>query len=410
MARRFAYVTDVEGQWLKLEQFCSRSGLVSLEDGRLRVAPGGVFVFGGDAIDRGPEGRKVVAALLEAKRAAPDRVVLIAGNRDINKMRLARELRGHPPLRAPKEIAEQGGATLLSFIFSNTMGAKDAFEHRRTELERDGSGSENEDVVASFLADLEPDGELTRYLDACQLAHREGATLFVHGGVTHDNFGVVPGIAQRVTELDEWIGELNAFYARSVRAFVNRELDDAGRPRWADVVAYQAPLPGARSNPGSVIYTRPLDEQGDPQLPAVDVVKKLEHAGIRRVVVGHTPVGDCPTLLRDDSGFELVIADNSYGRMETGASVVADDDTMKVSGETVLDGNEQASVVFELGAWEASPLGKRVAGTSRLVKARLARGDFLTYRTLGGYEVEQLAAAEGSLASAQLLPPRSERS
>src|SRR5579862_9771528 len=100
--RKVAYLTDVEGRWDKIADFCDANPLVSLEEGRLRVADGAVFVFGGDAIDRGPQARRVVRLLTEAKGAAPDRVVLLAGNRDINKMRLALELDGHPPDRIAK--------------------------------------------------------------------------------------------------------------------------------------------------------------------------------------------------------------------------------------------------------------------------------------------------------------------
>ena len=45
-------------------------------------------MFGGDAIDRGPGGRRIVRTLLAARRRYGDRVILLAGNRDINKLRL----------------------------------------------------------------------------------------------------------------------------------------------------------------------------------------------------------------------------------------------------------------------------------------------------------------------------------
>jgi hypothetical protein len=85
---RIAYLTDVEGQWSKLESFATGNPFVRLDaNGRLLVAPGARFVFGGDAIDRGPASRRIVLVLLEAKRRQPEQVVLLAGNRDINKMR-----------------------------------------------------------------------------------------------------------------------------------------------------------------------------------------------------------------------------------------------------------------------------------------------------------------------------------
>ena len=141
--RKVAYLTDIEGRWDKLLDFCAgpgaRSSLVSYDEARgLRVADDAVFVFGGDAIDRGPAGRKIVATLLAAKRAQPDRVVLLAGNRDINKLRLARELDARLPAGTRAE--------LLRSIFSRTMGARDAFAHRQAELTTEGRPASDEDV------------------------------------------------------------------------------------------------------------------------------------------------------------------------------------------------------------------------------------------------------------------------
>jgi hypothetical protein len=90
-----AYLSDVEGLWSKLTSFTEDNPCVALDEaGRLQVAPGCCFVFGGDAIDRGPHSRRVVAALLEAHERQPGQVILLAGNRDINKIRLPRELTG----------------------------------------------------------------------------------------------------------------------------------------------------------------------------------------------------------------------------------------------------------------------------------------------------------------------------
>src|SRR5262245_40023228 len=120
-----AFLTDVEGRWDKIEGFVDGNPVVSLQGGELSVAPGATFVFGGDAMDRGPAGRRIMAALVAAKLRSPDRVVLLAGNRDLNKLRLARELAGHPPARAPSGAT---GPTLLRWILEKTMGAGRAFE------------------------------------------------------------------------------------------------------------------------------------------------------------------------------------------------------------------------------------------------------------------------------------------
>ena len=403
--RKVAYLTDVEGRWDKLVDFCTSSGagasLVTYDDARgLRVADDAVFVFGGDAIDRGPAGRKIVATLLAAKNAQPDRVVLLAGNRDINKLRLAREL----DVRA----APSARGELLRTIFSRTMGARDAFQHRLAELATEGRPSSDEDVVDSWLEDVAPGGMQTRYLASAVLGHREDETLFLHGGVTAENLGVVPGLASRVTGVDAWVRALNDFYAESMSAFVAGRCADDGTPLWQALLAYQAPLRGTAFNQASVVYARPGDALGNPRLPPEPVVDALRASSVRRVVIGHTPSGDCPAVLRDGTGFELVLADNSYGRVEHGSRVTIEEGALRIEGTTLLDSGEREPVACELGprGTESPFVGLRDAASGRLVKARLGRGDYLLFRALEERRVEQIAVTEAELQRATLIVAR----
>jgi hypothetical protein len=389
-----AYLTDVEGQWEKLTTFCAGNRLVALEGDDLVVADGATFVFGGDAVDRGPHGRRAVACLTRAKRRYGDRVVLLAGNRDINKLRLARELRGHPPARAPLGLA---GGALLRWILAGTMGAKEAFEHRRTEL----GGADDDAVVQSYLDDVAGDGPLTEYLGLCQLAYRSGATLFVHGGLGEESLGAVPGVAARTADVDAWAALLNAWYEAQIAAFVAGARETDGTPSWQPVIAYQAPLPGHKINPGSVVYGRLADEHNDPRLPPVRVVSRLRAAGVRRLVVGHTPSGDTPSILRDPAcGFELIMADNSYSRVTSGSRVLLDDDAAHVSGRAVLDDGRQVEVAFTLALDDdVSPIGLRARAGGHLLKAPLPGGEVLGFRYLPGYTFEQRPlAAPGEVA------------
>jgi hypothetical protein len=397
---RIAYLTDVEGQWAKLESFATRNPLVTLDGaGRLQVAPGARFVFGGDAVDRGSAARRIVAALLDVKRRQPDQVVLLAGNRDINKMRLVTELAGAPPERTPVDVRRGPPATLLRWIFDNTMGARQAFRHRAEELASVGDAADDEAVVTSYLADLRPTGELTEYLCACQLGYREGDTLFVHGGVTRESLGHVPNAASHFDDVDAWVAGLNQFYAEQCAAF------RAGEPSgYAALVAYQAPIPGTKLNQASVVYGRPTDELGNPTLPAPEVIARLGGGGVKRVVLGHTPSGECPAVLRDRAGFELVLADNSHGRVELGSQLLLDDEP-RIIGVSVLDNGDTVDVSTRLAVDDVdSPLGLRDAA-GRLVKARLASGDYLVFRGFTGYGVEQSAVSAGALPR-PLTPPR----
>ncbi len=381
-----AYLTDVEGRWDKLASFAAGNVLVSLDGGRLQLADGATFVFGGDAIDRGPAGRRIVETLLAARRAYGERVVLLAGNRDINKLRLVRELTGAPPAGA---VGKTRGE-LLRWIFANTMGAPKAFEFRAAEL----GTTDDERVVQSYLDDLAPGGPLRAYLAECRLGFRAGATLFLHGGVTADNFGIVPGGAPQATA-EGWLRALNAFYAGEIAAF------QAGREP-AALIAYQRPLPGTHLNQTSVVYARPTDELGNPHLPDADAIARLRREGIGRLVVGHTPSGDCPAILRDGD-FELVLADNSYAKVERGSQVAISDDLVRIHGETILDGGARSVVDFATARGEPSPLGARDRDTGELVKARLPAG-FLMFRAFENHRTQQLAATD--LAARSLEVPR----
>lgn len=383
-----AYITDLEGRWDKLERSCADNPHCTLHDGVLTLAPGVRFVFGGDAVDRGPADRRILATLLAAKRQYGDRVVLLAGNRDINKLRLHSELAGAPPPGAPSALHHDRPA-LLRWILAHTMGARDAFAHRGAELRAAGAPADDEDVVDSFAADVAPGGLMAEYLRNACLAHRAGATLFLHGGVSAASLGVVPGRAP-IADLDRWIAGLNTFYADQIAAFTAQRIEH-GVPGWSAIVAYQAPLPGTSRNQASVVYGRLADDHNDPRLPEPGVVEHLQRAGVTRLVVGHTPVGDVPAVLRQ-GGFTQVMADNSHGRLEWGVQLRLDDEHLTWSGRCRLDDGAEVDVSATIDD-HPSPVGAVTLADGRLVKAALGAA-WLLFRALPGRRVEQLAVAD----------------
>jgi hypothetical protein len=351
-----AYLTDVEGRWDKVISFTTDNPHVSLVNGELQLADGVTFVFGGDAIDRGPHARRFVSLLLAAKRKYGDRVVFLAGNRDINKTRLMTELRGKPHRLAPPNLA---GAELLKWTLANTMGASKAFEYRATELRETGAPFDDDAVVKSYLDDLSPGGALHEFLKQNLLAWRAGATLFLHGGLTAENFLQLPD-APHARDVDSWLQSLNRFYRDELAVFETGTRPDA-------LIQYQSQGPD-KLNQQSVVYARPTDDSGNPFLPPREIVERLMNEGIRRLVVGHTPSGDCPAILRDGE-FELVLADNSYGRVEQGSQVFLTDEETHVRALTQLDDGQQVKVEFTAHRQENSLLGLRDRDTGQLVKA-----------------------------------------
>ncbi len=415
-----AYLTDVEGMWEKLASFARANPLVWWDDaGRLVVAPGAVFVYGGDAIDRGPHGRRVVATLLEAKRRQPEQVILLAGNRDINKLRLPRELDGHPPHRTPEDVRSGPRPALLRWIFQHTMGAPGAFDFRRDELAAERGSARTDvderDVVDGFLADLGPGGALRAYLSQCQLAYRAGRPLFVHGGLSEVSLGHVPGRTPPPSRLDDvdvdaWIVSLNHWYGEQMHEFDAGHVAAGGTPTWQPLIAYQAPTPGARLNPGSVVYGRSVDDHNNLRLPAAPVIATLLRAGISRAVVGHTPSGDSPSLGRL-GGFQMICADNSHARHDQGSRVWLDDAALRILASTRLDGDLPGAplhnVRLTLAAYgdDDSPLGLRTRAAGRLVRGVLDDGALLTYRALPDWKTEQLATPPEHLPPDALEPP-----
>jgi len=187
----------------------------------LQLRDGCHFVFGGDAVDKGDGDLEVLADLIALKRKYPERVHLLFGNRDINKMRLVQELSAeqlaipcadvyftHLVSQPPPPPGNDTPAARLRWILRSTMGSPDAFELRRLELARQKvgwfsslRGVSDDAVVASFREMAAPGGLMASYLELGELAvhypsrgdcSEGGGVLFVHGAVTEDNMGVLP--------------------------------------------------------------------------------------------------------------------------------------------------------------------------------------------------------------------------
>jgi hypothetical protein len=391
-----AYFTDVEGSRQRFEGFLASSKAFYLgEDGKYHLKPEAHFVFGGDAPDRYLGSRWVVSELVRLKEETPDRVALIIGNRDINKIRLTSELSliaiTRPPFKFhftkdeewQKHVGPETRAERLKYIFSQTMGAPNAFNLRRQELalelkatqarfsDADVSNAKSDasisdaDVVDSYLQELGPNGKFRKFLELGQLAHRIENTLFVHGGVTRRNLGRVPGDVRKCKKIDDWIYHLNQWYRTGVKIWTEQDQAWSGttlRPEqaWLD---YPMPDPGLNSKPESVVTGRNTDLFNNPLFPTTTVVAELLNQGIERLVIGHTPTADYPVILRTgDERFEVVFADNSFSH-ESFASLVHFEgprlERTLITGKVTLTGRT-AEVFSELTLRESTLLGKMI--------------------------------------------------
>ena len=160
------YVTDVEGDLGFWQRYCAISEVIDDSGGldELRLRPGCHFVFGGDSVDKSSGDLRFLRSLLALRQRDPDRVHLVLGNRDINKMRLLAELDGsrdnwlaaseHPGVYWRAGGGPEGGpstpatylaaltgsraldtvANRLRYMLADNMGSPRAFEFRRQEL------------------------------------------------------------------------------------------------------------------------------------------------------------------------------------------------------------------------------------------------------------------------------------
>ena len=91
-----AFLTDVEGNYEYFERYVAISKVLAWTDEKkkesLKLKDGVTFVFGGDSQDKGIGDIRFVKALVSLKDKYPDRVFIIIGNRDANKLRLSTEL------------------------------------------------------------------------------------------------------------------------------------------------------------------------------------------------------------------------------------------------------------------------------------------------------------------------------
>jgi hypothetical protein len=209
-----------------------------------------------------------------------------------------------------------------------------------------------------------------------------------------------------VEGVDAWGAALNHWYAEQLEAFTEQRFAPDGTPAWEPLIAYQASVPGKRINTASVVYGRMANEHNHPTLPSQGLIETLTREGIHRLVVGHTPSGDCPSVVRGEQ-FELILADNSYGRVDGGSQLFLRDDSVYVEGRVRLDDGALERVHFQLALSDTSSfIGRQLVDTGQLVKGPLESGRWLLFRSLPGWRVEQLPAAPGALEGQRLGPAR----
>lgn len=299
-----SHLTDVEGNWRYFQQWANRSQTLQLTNGQLSFRHPQVlnaFVYGGDSCDKGPGDIRIVRALTQLKAQHPEHVTLIAGNREIKYRRFT--------------TPQASNTSYLKWMLAETMGCgsmygkPDTFEYRRMELAEltntPRASISDHEVTQSFIDSVSPNGWMTRYLQSAQLGKIIGETLFIHGAVTPDNIGYVPGRAKTITRADDWIEALNTWYLEQIKEWQTQSVDDR-----VHLLKHKPLDQYVIANPKSIVTTN-WYTQGKLAPIRDEVVRFLNASGIYRVVSGHQPFSDFPLVIRQPN-LEVIVGDTAY--------------------------------------------------------------------------------------------------
>lgn len=110
-------LTPTVSNLTELEQY-----LTFDQDGNLVLVDGVILVYLGDVFGDGPNNIGLATTLLKLKKDNPTRVIIISGNRDVNKFRLSWELQPTAKCMAEltnrvKAFVQGGGAAFDGFVF-----------------------------------------------------------------------------------------------------------------------------------------------------------------------------------------------------------------------------------------------------------------------------------------------------
>lgn len=343
------YITDLEGDIEYFKKLVNGNVLAWNNEGKLDFTDDNShLVFGGDVCDRGQD-IGLLELLLDLKTRHPDRVHLIIGNRDANKVRFINELPHNPNeslTNSPEDVdptpyvrdrqKDSYQAYLngqcdspilrLKWILEKTMGAPNAFSLRKAELQTKNPSKtiQDEDVYLSFVESVQTNGLMLRYLKEAEVATIIGDQLYVHGSVTPQNMGQVPvgtdGTTIMVDDAKAWVNGINNWKNTQLEAIINSQ-EASHTYRKVSIIT---PFIDYFSGPGSrftgltpAVGHMSYARSGTPQPIDQKVATWLIQSNIHMVLVGHNPHGGNPLVIKGtqsdaDTKVVLVSADTSY--------------------------------------------------------------------------------------------------
>ena len=371
---------DIEGMKSRLTSFIEKSGVFARDlnghyiqdaDGAYELLPGKAFTFMGDIEDRGDSGRELMEFAIKLKKKYPDRVSLTIGNRDLRKLILITELTDEALLKVD--------AAFDKFL-SKDLGLDPVLHHmgrdlkvvylmwgtrmRLAELQKTNVQAGLREVVDSYNHDMKPEGLIGQYLQLAQFGFVDDSTgtISVHGALRDANFLKIPWLPfQQWTDVRKWITDLN----QTGHALIVKALN-------GDHQSGQILADYARNIQESVVGARLEDEHGVPELPEPEVIATLLEQNIRRLVIGHTPAGEYPALIRG-RGFEVLMTDLSFNQSKISQLIHMQGDELHVTTSTP----GESDVTINLRYHDTSVLGTVASG--HLIVGE-SGGDYVLYR------------------------------
>eukprot|EP00577_Skeletonema_sp_RCC1716_P006697 CAMPEP_0113386512 /NCGR_PEP_ID=MMETSP0013_2-20120614/8050_1 /TAXON_ID=2843 ORGANISM="Skeletonema costatum, Strain 1716" /NCGR_SAMPLE_ID=MMETSP0013_2 /ASSEMBLY_ACC=CAM_ASM_000158 /LENGTH=571 /DNA_ID=CAMNT_0000269361 /DNA_START=278 /DNA_END=1993 /DNA_ORIENTATION=- /assembly_acc=CAM_ASM_000158 len=239
--------------------------------------------------------------------------------------------------------------------------------HRTNDVDVDTTKVTDEDVVESFNYEINhSEGSLRQYLHHASIASIIGNTIFVHGAIDRLTMRFVPSKYSKfdlptspppsfaepsidiadgmmIDDVHEWVQSLNEYLHDGLKDFESRphwNEERTSRGGEALLAIQNRPSMWGRSvvcnsyADGGVVATDDAEEQRKQALRVAEEELNplafegvasnvfdqapadwlLAH-GIKRIVVGHKPTGDCPAVLSSAyTGVEVCSVDTSFAR------------------------------------------------------------------------------------------------
>lgn len=424
------HITDMEGG-ASFFNFINKSNIVTYDPEHgiefNKTCKNPYFIYGGDVTDHGSFDLAITKSLIDFKKRYPERVFLIAGNREITKNRFRIELapefirerlmHSKPPRWLVKEMQtvpldyviedmrrhniasnSQDMETIqkyvnalsiqecqliyLHWMLEKTMGCPDTFQCRREELAKNATVVTDADVLNSILKESSPEGLTGQYLQLAQIAAIVPNTgvLAMHGGLNPYNIGRIPDMPANDKSIDNarvWIKQYNNWFRNQVNDWIDYKTTHLTDPAFTKLDDVSLPL---HNVPKSIMVADILDKDKQYSDVSPIVSEYLRKNNIQIVLTGHQQCGDHPAIVRAENTV-FINGDTGHDPRGDACHVIEIEATSRRAHASIrgtLSDKTSVNTQMTITADKISgdPYIGRVLPDHRLVQCRLANGDY----------------------------------